>query len=135
MLATDGMGTPTRRFIPPRHARFPTANGSIFLDRYNIKEFRTCWRHGIDTRDHHYDVYLSYNYPGSDDIENIVRHCAIGCGIVTLIAAIIAGGTTASAAINAFVACVTGCVQSQVSNSFSCDIDVVDVGSGDWSGH
>lgn len=134
----EDVGVGFTRHVPSQFVAdvLPALNEyAFFLDRYTFKEYRTCWRHGVDTRDQKRDVYLVYNYPGTEDIEQIVRRCAIGCGIATLIAAIITGGSTATAAINAFVGCVVTCVESQVSQSFSCSVEVEDAGHTDWSGH
>jgi hypothetical protein len=110
-------------------------NGSIYLDSYSVKEYRGCWKHAVDTRDRRYDVYLVYTYPGSQDIMNIVRECARGCAISTLLVALLTGGTTATTAISTFTVCLEECVNRRVEESFSCDIRIDDMGATDWSGH
>lgn len=126
-----------RKYLPgcDRGEESSRQSFAILLDEFKVKEYRGCLRHGIDTRDHVYEVYLTYEYPGGEDIENIVMTCARGCAIATLVIAIQAGGTSASMATAAYIACVTGCVKGQVGSSFSCNIKVEDKGSTDWSGH
>lgn len=62
-----------------------------------------------------------------------IRECAVGCGIATLIAAIITGGDTSF-----FIPCVKACLVAKIgnmANQIDLSIDNARTGESDWSNH
>jgi hypothetical protein len=110
----------------------------LYIGQYKIPELRGCWRHVVDERGCYYDVSLVVTYPTISDYAEAVRNCVTGCGVGTLLAAYLTGGSVLAAAKEAIIVCTRLCLITaigEVANEFSFSLEDEKLRCSDWSNH